>query len=88
MVSTESGGLGPQGRDQRDHPGDLHLGRNRLGAGPGGFAADVQDLGPLGEQPPGVGERRLGREVGAAVGEAVRRDIDDPHDAGSGRRGG
>ena len=60
----------------------LLLGGDRLGARPRRFPADVEDVGTLGLQLQAVRDGRLRIEIPAAVGEAVRRDVDDAHEAG------
>ena len=52
--------FGADGRDHRDDAGDLLGLRDRLGAGPGGLAADVEDVRPLGDQPAGMGDGGVG----------------------------
>ena len=51
-----------------------------LRAGPGGFAADIDEFGALRDEPPCMGGGGFRLAEIAAIGEAVRRDIDDPHD--------
>ena len=51
--------------------------------GPGRLAADVEDLGALGDQLAPVLDRPLGIEEQPAVGERVGRDVDHPHDPGA-----
>src|SRR5579875_882830 len=46
----------------------------------GRFAADVHDVGPGRRQLQAVGDRLVGAEPAAAVGERVGRDVDDAHD--------
>ena len=66
-----------------DDAADLLVRRHDLGAGAGGLAADVEDVGTVGNQGLGAGEG-VGRAEGeAAVGEAVGRRVDDPHHAGT-----
>ena len=46
------------------------LGRDRLRAiGPGGFRADVDDVGALGDHSPGLRQRALRRDESSAIGE-------------------
>ena len=68
--------------DHRDHAGDLLGFGDRLGARPGRLAADVEDVRALGDQPRGRGRApRSASRNAPAVGEAVRGDVDDPHDS-------
>src|SRR5439155_27358763 len=59
----------------------LLVGRDRLGARAGGLAADVEDRRAFADEVLAVGDRRARVEPEAAVGEGVRRDVDDAHDA-------
>jgi hypothetical protein len=52
-----------------------------VGARPGRLAAHVDELGALGGHLAAVGDRGAGVEPLAAVGERVRRDVEDAHDA-------
>ena len=54
--------------------------RRALGTGPGRLAADVEDVGALGDQLAAVLDRRRRLEPLAAVAERVGRDVDDAHD--------
>ncbi len=65
--------------DHRHHALDLLLRRHLFGAGPGGLAADVEDIRALLDQRQRVGDGRLGTEMPAAVGERIRGDVDDAH---------
>ena len=56
----------------------LGLGR-RLRAGPGGLAADVEQVGAVLDHPYTCIDRGGGVEELAAVGERVRSDVDDAH---------
>ena len=73
MVSTEIGtAVSPRSaRITGNDAGDLVLGADRSGARPGGFAADVEHVGALGDQPAGVGQRGRGIEEAAAVRKTV-----------------
>jgi len=44
------------------------------------LAADVEPVGAVGEQAPGMRDARVERAVDAAVGERVRRGVDDAHE--------
>lgn len=59
----------------------VKLGHGRR-AGTRAFAADVQDVGALGDQATRVLDTILRREKLAPVREAVGRDVDDPHHPG------
>ena len=59
----------------------LGLGHGR-GAGPCRLAADVEDGGALARELLTVLDGGVGAEVQPAVGERVRRDVDDAHDDG------
>ena len=52
---------------------------DRLRAGAGALAADVEDVGPFGGQPQAMFHGGVGVQEAPAVGEAVRRDVDDAH---------
>ncbi len=69
-----------QAPHHRHHAADFLFRRDFLRTGPGGFAADVDDVSAL----PGEAQALRGGILGggevAAVGEAVRRDIDHAHD--------
>ena len=81
-------------RDRQAEPHDLGqdrrktrklvLGRNRLHAaiGPGRLRADVEDVGAFGRHAPGVIDGDGGVEELAAVGEGVRRDVENAHHGG------
>ena len=43
------------------------------------LAADIEDGGAFACQPLALRDRSIGREEQAAVGEGIRRDVDDPH---------
>ena len=49
-------------------------------AGPGRFAAEIEDVGALRLQFQRAIQRRLGIEVPAAVGKRIGRDVEDAHD--------
>ena len=58
----------------------LFIRRNRFRAiGPGGFRADVDDVGALGDHAPGLRQRALRRDELSAVRKRIRRDIQDAH---------
>ena len=70
------------GLDHRRHALQLLQRRNRSRTWPGRFAADVEDVRALFDQSQPVRDGRLDRGQPPAVREAVRRDVDDAHDAG------
>ena len=72
--------LGERGDHRQDAPA-LLLEVHGVGAGPGRLPADVEDVGPLRLEPQRVRDRGVRGAVAAAVGEAVGRHVDDPHDA-------
>jgi hypothetical protein len=71
-----------QAFDDRDDTLLLFLRRHGGRIATGGFAADVEDGGALPGKQTAV--RHRGPHIGkqAAVGEGIRRDVDDPHDDG------
>ena len=81
---TRVDGYDGAGLAQRPHHGQhargLVLRRDRRGAWPGGFTADVDDVGAGRQHGPAVVDRcrRIG-EI-AAVGETVRRHVQNAHD--------
>ena len=67
VVSIESGTstLSRERLDDRDHPAQLLVERDRLGPGPARLAPEVEQVGPLGDEPPRVRQRGLGpRQAG------------------------
>ena len=66
--------------DDRDDARELLLDRHRLGARPRGLAADVDDVGALGNQAPAVRDGLGGVVELPAVREGVGRDVDHAHD--------
>ena len=73
------------GRQHGLQPRQFLLEGDGLGAavGPGGFGADVDDVGAFLDHPLGMLERDGRIEELAAVGEGVRGDVEDPHDDGA-----
>ena len=70
-------------RDRLEHRHDtpeLLVERDARRAGAGRLAADVQQVGAVVHQPQGVSDGDGRIKVAAAVGEAVRGDVDDPED--------
>ena len=86
VVSTETGaasrGSSAASTEFKPRP-FLRLGDGNE-AGPGRFRADVNDVRAGGGHGPTMGERRLRRDETAAVGEGIRRDVEDAHDEGRG----
>jgi len=68
----------------RDDPAKLLLVRNRIRAGAGRLAADVDDVGALVEEEFRVAGGGLGVEEVAAVGEGVGGDVQDAEKGGAG----
>jgi len=66
--------------DHGQHAAQLLAAIHRQGAGPRGLAADVQQVGAFIHHPQRGGDRRLGIEHPAAVGERIGGDVDDTHD--------
>ena len=73
------------GFDDGDDPAQFLFQGHGFGKGPGGLAADVQDIGARGHQGPGLGQGGGVVEVAAVVGEGIRGDVEDAHDEGPGR---
>jgi hypothetical protein len=69
--------------EDRDDASQLLVRGDALGPRPSRLAADVDDLRTFLEHPPGRGDRIVGSEVDAAVGEGVGRHVDDAHHRGS-----
>ena len=69
-----------EGLENRQHAPQLLGGVDRLGARACGLAADVEDVGAVLEHLPAGVHGPCGIEAAAAVGERVRRDVDDAHD--------
>lgn len=83
----EGAGLAADGADDGNDAADFFFSGDGFGAGAGGFAAEVEDVGAFGEEVEGVFDSAAGVEEAAAVGEGVRGDIDDAHDEGAGADG-
>lgn len=62
-----------------DHAGEFLGGGYGLGTGPCRLPTDVDDGGALGDHHPAVGDRIVGGQEGAAVGERVGRGVQDAH---------
>ncbi len=67
--------------DDGQHAPAFVLDTERLGPGTGRLPADVQDVRTLRLELEAVRDGGIGCEIAAAVGEAVRRDVDDAHEA-------
>ena len=65
--------------EHRNHALQLVVERDRRRTGPRRLASDVDDRRPFVEHPPSGSDSVVGRQVGAAVRERVRGDVDDPH---------
>ena len=72
-----------QGLDHRDHAAQLLDLRNRRRARPRGLAAHVDEVCTRVHHPQRRVYRRADALKRAAVGERVRRDVQDAHDEGS-----
>ena len=88
MVSIETGT--PSASDRRQHRFEppqflLQRDRDRAAIGPGRFRADVDDVGAFRDHAAGMLDGALGIEELAAVGERVRRDVEDAHHRAGGR---
>ena len=70
-----------QRADDRDDAAQLLVDRHRLGPRTGRLAADVEDVGTLGDEHARVFDGAIEREPLTAVGERVGRDVEDAHDA-------
>ncbi len=68
-----------QGLDYGEDAAEFFGRGHRFRAGPRAFAADVQDVRSLFDQPQSMVDRGLRVEESAAVGETVGRDVDDAH---------
>ena len=66
--------------DHRQHASQFLAGVDGLGAGPRRLAANVQNVGAVGNHLQAIVDCSRGVESPSAVGEGVRRDVDDPHD--------
>src|SRR5690606_34361654 len=65
--------------DDVEHAVDLDSGRDRLAAGARRLAADVDDVGSVGDEAVDMRLRRVAVEVTPAVAEGVRRHVADAH---------
>jgi hypothetical protein len=72
--------FGADGGDHRRGAADFVIDLDRGGPRAGGFAAHIEDRGSGARHRMGMGERLRGIEMLAAVGKAVRGDIEDAHD--------
>src|SRR5690606_22746964 len=86
-VDAEHGAVGGERPHDGQHPVELDVDRDTLGAGTGRLPTDVEHVGALVEQQPPVRDGRVRLEPPPAVGEGVGRDVDDPHDEGAPGRG-
>jgi hypothetical protein len=72
----------PGAGQRRDHGQDARLflvGLDRRGAGPRALPSDIHDVRPSGPHRQAGGDGRAGVGVGAAVAEAVGRQVEDAH---------
>lgn len=76
---AEPGGVA----QHRQHAGQFVLERDRVRTRAAGFPADVEDVGPLLDQPLAMAQRGGRGGMLPAVGERVRGDVDDAHHPGS-----
>ena len=65
--------------DDRQHAPQLFVRGHGLGIRPRAFAADVEQIGPVGDQLQRMSDCRIRVKELAAVRKAVGRDVDDPH---------
>src|SRR5690348_6607285 len=72
--------LAPQTFEHGPNARQLVLSGNSEGSGPSGFAAHIQDIRAMSFQLQGVRDSVLRMEIGAAVGKAVRGDVQHAHD--------
>ena len=81
-MSTERGIRKPSGqaRENRQHTRELVGGGQRVGAGAGRLAADVDQVGAIGFHSQCGGDGSIGIDVGPSLGERVGRDVENPHD--------
>ena len=79
-VDGDGDALGGQAADDGDDPAQFLVLVDPGGAGAGGLAADVDEVGALGDEVEAVLDGGRGVEPAAAVGEGVGGDVDDSHD--------
>ena len=85
----DRGGKGrAQGAQDGEETAQLLVRRDGGEAGAGRFGADVEAVGAVGEQARGAGDGGLGGGVEAAVGEGVRRRVEDAEQRGAALGGG
>ena len=70
--------------DNRNDAAPFLFQRNRLGAGPARFAADVENVGAVGNELKCMLDCACGGIVLPAVGKTVWRNVDDAHDQARG----
>ena len=79
-MSIETRATAREAVDDPDDAPQLLLDADRVGAGAGGLAADVEDRRALGREPAAVVDGLRGVVERAAVREGVGRDVDHAHD--------
>ncbi len=78
-VDADPSSFARQRFHQRNDAFQLDVLRDRQRAGPRRFAADVNDVGTVGDHPARMVQRLVAVDEEAAVGEGVRRDVEDAH---------
>ena len=78
-----NGNAAAKAGDDGQHASQLLVLRKRFGARPRGLAANVEEIGAVGDHAFAVSNRALGVEAHAAIGERIRRDVDHSHDEGT-----
>ena len=73
--------FGPQSFDHGDDARKLFLKRYSIGPGACRLAANIENIGTFLRKPQAVIDRILGRAQHSTVGEAIRGNIDDAHNA-------
>ena len=71
---------GPEGADHGNHPGEFGFFIHRRGPGPGGFAANINDGGPVCGHLHTALNRVLNLVEPTSIGKGIGRDIENAHD--------
>lgn len=79
-VDGDGDAFGGEAADDGDDAAELFLLVDAAGAGAGGLAADVDEVGALGDEVEAVFDGGRGVEPAAAVGEGVGGHVDHAHD--------